>query len=91
MGVPHPKNCHPDRFGEGRDLIPQAGSGHSAKKKTFRGRNDSILRLPLPFSLAVCVSQKEKKRKSQQEPSLPAALPDGSPLRPARKRRTLVS
>lgn len=37
MGAPRPENCHRNHFGEHRDLIPQAGSSHSAKKKTFQG------------------------------------------------------
>lgn len=36
MGTPRPENCHRDRFGEHRDLIPQAGPSWSAKKKKIK-------------------------------------------------------
>lgn len=92
MGAPRPENGHRDRFGEHRDLIPQAGPSRSAreknqrkkiKKRGFPGRNDSILLLQPPFSLVVGISQTGNKSKSHQEPLLPAVLPDGSPPCPA--------
>ena len=75
----------------GTSLPKQDPATVPRKKRDLPGRNDSILSLRLPFSLVVCVSQKENKPKSHQEPSLPAALPDGSPACPAHERQELVS
>ena len=71
--------------------FPKQDPAIMQRKRDLPGRNDSTLSLRLPFSLVVCVSQKENKPKSHQEPSLPAALPDGSPACPAHERRELVS
>lgn len=61
-------------------IQPQA----QRKRETFQGGTTASYRSNSPSALVVCVSQKENKRKSHQEPSLPTTLPDGSP---AHKRR----